>query len=209
MEGTNQMTITADDFVSRVLSALPAGTPRRAQIAMELRGHISERVASGQPLPAVLEHLGDPVALAESYLSAVPLVAGGFWARAAARVVDFALPVGIMSPVAALIWLTGEPELMPFLLFTYIVVAALLVAAYPMVAEARYGTTIGKHLLGLRVVRESGSRIGTGQAIVRNLPWLLEVFWIDALFALFTDKSQRAFELLSKTRVVQASEDQG
>ena len=83
------------------------------------------------------------------------------------------------------------------------------VAIYPVVAEAKYGTTIGKRLFGLRVVRESGSRISTGQAIVRNLPWVLEVFWIDALFALFTDRSQRAFELLSKTRVVKTATDQG
>ena len=51
-------------------------------------------------------------------------------------------------------------------------------------------------------MRESGARISAGQAVVRNLPWLLELFWIDALFALFTDKRQRAFEMLSKTRVV-------
>ena len=30
----------------------------------------------------------------------------------------------------------------------------------------------------------------------------LQVYWIDVMFALFTDKSQRAFEMLSKTRVV-------
>ena len=72
------MTITADDFVNRVLSKMPTATPRREQIAMELRGHISERVNAGQPLQEVLEHLGDPVALAESYLSAVPLIAGDF-----------------------------------------------------------------------------------------------------------------------------------
>ena len=72
------MTMTADDFVNRVLSALPPATPRRAQIAMELRGNISERLAAGQPLEEVLDQLGDPVVLAESYLSAVPLVAGDF-----------------------------------------------------------------------------------------------------------------------------------
>ena len=70
------MTITADDFVNRVLAAMPTATPRRDQIAMELRGHISERLASGQSLQEVLDQLGDPVALAESYLSAVPLIAG-------------------------------------------------------------------------------------------------------------------------------------
>ena len=29
-------------------------------------------------------------------------------------------------------------------------------------------------------------------------------FWIDVMFALFTEKSQRAIELLSKARVVRA-----
>ena len=63
---------------------MPRTMPRREQIAMELRGHISERLAAGQPLDEVLRQLGDPVALAESYLSAVPLVAGDFWSRATA-----------------------------------------------------------------------------------------------------------------------------
>ena len=29
-----------------------------------------------------------------------------------------------------------------------------------------------------------------------------QFYWIDVLFVLFTEKSQRAFEMLSKTRVV-------
>jgi uncharacterized RDD family membrane protein YckC len=203
------MTITADDFVNRVLSKMPTATPRRDQIAMELRGHISERVNAGEPLDEVLEHLGDPVALAESYLSAVPLIAGDWWSRATARLIDFGLPVVLLGPVALLIWLATPPEWMPVLLFIYLFVGGATIAIYPMVAEARYGKTLGKHLRGLRVVTESGMRISSGQAIVRNLPWLLEVWWIDALFALFTDRRQRAFELLSKTRVVRSTADQG
>jgi len=81
-------------------------------------------------------------------------------------------------------------------------------AVYPLLAEYRYGKTLGKHWLGLRVVRESGARISFGQSVVRQLPLALEIFWIDVLFALFTEKSQRAFEILSKTRVVVATEDQ-
>jgi len=73
---------------------------------------------------------------------------------------------------------------------------------YTIVAEHWLGFTLGKRALGLRVVRESGAPIGLGQSIVRQLPMFLQVYWIDVLFALFTDKSQRAFELLSKTRVV-------
>ena len=52
---------------------------------------------------------------------------------------------------------------------------------------------------------ESGARISVGQAIVRQLPMFLQVYWIDVMFALFTERSQRAFEMLSKTRVVRAS----
>jgi uncharacterized RDD family membrane protein YckC len=202
------MTMTADDFVNRVLSKMPTTTPRREQIAMELRGHISERVNAGEPLDEILEHLGDPVALAESYLSAVPLIAGDWWSRATARLIDFGLPVVALAPVACLIWLATPAEWVPPLLFIYVFVGGATIAIYPMVAEARYGKTLGKHLRGLRVVTESGMRISSGQAIVRNLPWLLEVWWIDALFALFTDRRQRAFELLSKTRVVRSTADQ-
>ena len=203
------MTITADDFVNRVLSKMPTTTPRREQIVMELRGHISERMNAGEPLDDILEQLGDPVALAESYLSAVPLIAGDWWSRATARLIDIGLPVVLLGPVAGLIWLATPPEWLPALLFIYAFVGGATIAIYPMVAEARYGRTLGKHLRGLRVVTESGMRISSGQAIVRNLPWLLEVWWIDALFALFTDRRQRAFELLSKTRVVRSTADQG
>jgi len=203
------MSISIDAYINRVLAALPPGMPRREQIAMELRGSISERVASGQPLQQVLDQLGDPVALAESYLSAVPLVAGDFWSRATARLIDFAIPVVLLAPVSALIWFATPAEYVPVLLFVYLVVGGSAIAIYPMVAEAKYGKTIGKHLRGLYVVRESGARISTGQAVVRNLPWLLEVWWIDAAFALFTDKRQRAFEMLSKTRVVRRTRDQG
>jgi hypothetical protein len=37
----------------------------------------------------------------------------------------------------------------------------------------------------------------------------LQVYMIDVLFALFTEKSQRAFELLSKTRVVTSKSAEG
>jgi uncharacterized RDD family membrane protein YckC len=76
--------------------------------------------------------------------------------------------------------------------------------AYFAIAEHIWGRTIRKRLFNLRVVRESGGRISFGQSVVRQLPSFLQVWMIDVLFALFTDKSQRAFEMLSKTRCVRA-----
>jgi uncharacterized RDD family membrane protein YckC len=72
--------------------------------------------------------------------------------------------------------------------------------------EYTTGQTVGKRMFGLQVVTEKGSRIGIGQAIVRQLPVFFQIFTIDALFALFTDRRQRAFEMLTKTRVVDVSE---
>jgi len=105
------------------------------------------------------------------------------------------------APLAWVVWRLGN-----VLVFFLIPLAALAFSGYFVAAEYFTGQTIGKRLLGLRVVRESGARIGLGQSFVRQLPQFLQVFWIDVMFALFTDKHQRAFELLSRTRVVKAEE---
>ena len=70
------------------------------------------------------------------------------------------------------------------------------------------GQTFGKRRYGLFVVQESGAPITLGQSVVRQLSLVFQIFWIDALFTLFTERRQRAFELLSKTRVVHADDRQ-
>lgn len=206
--------MNADEtYIDRVLAQLPPQDARlREQVAMELRSHIAERVEHGQTVEEALRHLGDPIVLAESYLAAIPLIAAPFWPRAAARLIDFfgvlALVVAPIIAIVALALWREQGFLIPIAIILTIVVLSILCAIYPVIAEYRYGKTVGKHLMGLRVVRESGARISFGQAVVRQLPMLTQVWWIDMLFALFTDKHQRAFEMLSKTRVVVAREEQ-
>ena len=201
--------MTTDDYVNDVLNRMPAATPRRDQIGTELRGHIAERMAQGRSLEEVLRDLGDPAALADSYLAEVPLVLPRHGARILAKVIDIVVVVLGIAILAAsavggaalisedYIWL-GIVE--------GIIVGGILGALYTVVAEWRYGLTVGKYVCDLRVVRESGARISFGQSVVRQLPLFLQVGWIDAMFVLFTDKRQRAFELLSKTRVVSVAE---
>ena len=69
--------------------------------------------------------------------------------------------------------------------------------------EAHFGKTLGKYLMRIRVVRESGAPISLGQAFVRRLTFYFEVLWIDALFIPFTDKRQRALDIVAKTVVAQ------
>jgi uncharacterized RDD family membrane protein YckC len=199
----------ADDYVNSVLDRMPIGTPRRAQIGTELQGHIAERVAAGHPVDDVVRQLGDPVRLAESYLAEVPLVPAPHLRRLAAKLVDvvlFFLLLGFV--VVGAFGLTGfldARHAFGFASLAGILLVSFGFGTYVVVAEWQHGRTIGKRLFGLLVVRESGARIGFGQSIVRQLPAFFQVFWIDVLFALFTDRRQRAFELLSKTRVVDAT----
>jgi uncharacterized RDD family membrane protein YckC len=195
-------------YIDQVVAQLPRDARLREQVAMELRSHIAERVEHGQTVEEALRRLGDPVVLAESYLAAIPLIPAPFWPRAAARLLDFFGVLTLAVPVACVLFLTLRTEI-ALIVFT-VVVGTLLIACvcYPVFAEYLYGQTFGKRIMGLRVVRESGARISFGQSVVRQLPMLTQVWWIDMLFALFTDRHQRAFELLSKTRVVAIREEQ-
>lgn len=195
---------TEESYIDQVMARLPRVGALKSQVAMELRSHIAERVEHGQTVDDALRQLGDPVTLAESYLAAVPLVPATFLRRGVARILDFLAVVCVCAPI---VWLLSRTA--PF--FVVIGAIVILISAgclYPLIAEYVWGETVGKHLMGLRVVRESGGRISFGQSVVRQLPMFLQVFWIDVMFALFTEKHQRAFEVLSKTRVVVATEEE-
>ena len=89
--------MTGDLYIQSVIDQIPSWLPLRDQIAMELRAHIVERTAQGQPLNEILRQLGDPRRLAESYLASVPLTAAPTLARLFAKVID----AGIVCLIAA------------------------------------------------------------------------------------------------------------
>jgi len=197
------MTMTIDDYISRVLDAMPGTTPQRSQIAVELRGHIAERMGDGGSEADVLRRLGDPVALAESYLSAVPLVSAPHGERVLAKLIDIVLVALVMGSITGLLALVLPLEVMvPVGLAIVLIGGSFMFGAYTIASECVWGQTVGKRAMKLRVVRETGTRISVGQSLVRQLPMFLQIYMIDAMFALFTERRQRAFELLSKTRVV-------
>lgn len=194
--------MTGDLYVQSVVDHLPRGLPLRDQIAMELRSHVAERVEHGQPLDDVLRQLGDPLTLAESYLAAVPLQNARLLPRIVAKLIDVAVVVSVVVAIAAALWFVLPPEAANFLPLLGILACVLDFVAYTAIAEYRHGRTLGKRLMGIQVVRESGARISLGQALLRQLPFFGQFFFIDALFALFTERRQRAFELITKTRAV-------
>lgn len=191
-----------DLYVQSVIDHMPAGLALRDQVAMELRSHIAERLADGQTLDAVLRQLGDPLTLAESYLAAVPLESARVFPRLMAKLIDAAIVGAIVMAFVAGLWMLLPPEGRFIIPLTCILGGVLSFVGYTVIAEYRSGRTLGKRFLGIRVVRESGARISLGQSALRQLPFFGQFFFIDALFALFTERRQRAFELLTKTRAV-------
>jgi uncharacterized RDD family membrane protein YckC len=194
--------MTGDLYIQTVIDQIPSGMPLREQVAMELRGHIAERQAQGQSIEQIIRQLGDPLALAESYLAAIPLTNAPIGARLAAKIIDAGIVTLVMFTLAAAVWLTFGSRTTPLLPVIGILGSVFGFAGYTIYAEYRFGRTTGKRLMGIRVVRESGTRISLGQAWLRQLPFFFQFFFIDALFALFTAKHQRAFELITKTRAV-------
>ena len=93
-------------------------------------------------------------------------------------------------------------------LFSFGGLAALLVTfAYFAIMEGRYGQTLGKMALGIKVVREDGGTIGTRDAVLRTLMRIVDSigsYLVAFVVALVSDKSQRLGDMVAKTLVVRA-----
>jgi uncharacterized RDD family membrane protein YckC len=195
------------DYVQMVLSYILPG-PVRDQVEAEVRSHIADRVERGSSVEDATRQLGDPRALAESYLAAVPMRKPPHIRRGLAKIVDLATVWLLPCAVFLTWWLTAAHDESPvWLAFATAFVLSLAFSCWiPIVMEYRSGQSFGKRLFGLQVVTEKGGRIGLGQSLIRHIPIFLQVFTIDALFALVTDRRQRAFEMLTKTRVIDVNE---
>ena len=76
---------------------------------------------------------------------------------------------------------------------------------YYVFAEGFYGQTIGKRIVGIRVVDEDGGHVGFGAAVVRNLLRFVDglfFYLVGALFAFSSPRGQRLGDRAAHTVVV-------
>lgn len=206
-------THATDEYVRRVMAHIPFALPERDRIERDLQAHLAE-TAEGAGDPAVaIQRMGAPESVAAGYLEDVPRRYASVPSRVLAFVLDVALGLAVLMLVggtlAGTVYLLngdGLAEGLPFslllvpLVATMVAIALLSVVYFPLL-EWQFGQTLGKRIVGIHVVREDGRRIGPGQAVVRRLPFFLEFFWIDAIVCLFTERKQRAFDLVARTVV--------
>jgi uncharacterized RDD family membrane protein YckC/tetratricopeptide (TPR) repeat protein len=126
------------------------------------------------------------------------------WPRIAAFLIDTMILMAIVSVIMVLhtkvfvslppVWLQVIEWSIPVMLFLYFIIL-----------EAAYGTTIGKSIFKIKVVKLDGSKISVGQSIGRNLARLFNGFFsIDYLIGLVDKKHQRLGDRLANTLVIEA-----
>jgi uncharacterized RDD family membrane protein YckC len=219
---------TIEEYVRLVEHRVPRWHPGRWGMISDLRGHLADRVAAGEDEAAVVASMEPPEEYAAALVRDVPLTPAPLGRRLGAFLLDVAIGTPLLLALffgslwlASLtvpdwptgmgaLWIGSMRELValaPWVVlalvvgFTGVAAPVLSIMYFPL-AEAIWGTTIGKHLLGLCVVAENGTRVSWGKAIIRRIPFYFEFFFVDAVFAVFTKRRQRAFDHVARTVVV-------
>lgn len=137
----------------------------------------------------------------------------GLGSRFLALLIDFLLLSAVFFPVTRLVkgvwlmspadhawrtgWFISDPLCLVFLLVIF---------SYFVLLEGWFGCTIGKRLLGLRVIGTDGKKPGLPRSLLRNLMRLVDglpaLNILGAAFILVSSQRTRVGDLAAGTRVV-------
>lgn len=187
-------------YLREVMDHLPPCLPMGERIQRDLRAHLREATDSGQEPGEGIGQMGPPEEVAANFAREADLEMASLADRMGAFLLDLGLGVDLL--LVFFVLLRGFDTLDWALGAAFIAASGLLGLLYFPILEERWGQTLGKRLFGLCVARSGGLRLGLGRALIRRLPLLLEFFWLDAAFAPFTEKRQRAFDLVADSVVV-------
>ncbi|MFQ5527707.1 MAG: RDD family protein [Thermoanaerobaculia bacterium] len=198
-----------DRYIQDVMACVFARPAERERFEADLRAHFADAEERGQTPARIIEDMGRPEDVAGAFNADRDFQYAGFWRRFVAFVGDLGvmgalclIPLALVLPFCRAFAPEGEPSVLAILAMTLGALAFMgIVVFYFPLLEWRFGKTLGKHWLRIRVIRETGGPIGLGQAFVRRLAYYFEMIVIDALFIPFTEKKQRALDIIAKTIV--------
>jgi uncharacterized RDD family membrane protein YckC len=204
-----------DNYLAAVLKNIHASTGDRQRIEIDLRAHFEAAEGAGETVESVITRMGSPMEVAAEFMSQLELAYASFWRRLVAFAVDLGvimLTSGVFSVL--FVWASnriprhplGWEYLMGAILISFcggcILAMSGIILLYFPILEGRFGQTLGKKLLGLRVLREDGLPINYKEAFLRRISYYFEVLPVDALFIPFTSRRQRAFDIVARTVVI-------
>lgn len=143
----------------------------------------------------------------------------GFWLRFAAYVVDAAIITGAFLVLGGVFFAVGatlygsleEADASPlFAVFTALLVLGLLVISWlyeALMTSSPSGATIGKQVVGIRIVRPDGGQLSFGRATGRHFAKYLITPWVPLAFgyimAAFTVRKQALHDMIADTLVIE------
>jgi uncharacterized RDD family membrane protein YckC len=207
---------TIESYINDVLYNIQAAAEVKERFAYDLRAHIQEALQAGEPLADILERMGTPAEVAAGFMAEQPLQYAVPGNRLAAYILDLCVliitagalagigvGIGNLTPQhpAGITTALGAVTITFAALFCLGALGIILL--YFPILEGRFGQTAGKHILHLRVLKENGLPVGYKEAFLRRLAFYFKFFPIDAAFVLFTEKKQRAMDIVARTVVIQ------
>ncbi len=214
-----EMDMTVDKYVELVRDNVWGKSSDVERLEADLRARFELGTEKGESTGEVARSLGTPEEVAAAFMEEAELTYAGFFERVFAFVGDGGICATLGLPFALVGVLVGPRlEALQGGVAFYLALAALiglfagyvgLLVSYFPVLEHRFGQTAGKRVMGIHVRSEDGSSIGLGAAILRRLSLYFEVFVLDALFVPFTQKRQRALDVVAKTVVLRDEQARG
>ncbi|MBI2212249.1 MAG: RDD family protein [Acidobacteria bacterium] len=197
----------SDRYIEEVMRLVVATREERERFAADLRAHFEEGLSRNQTTAELIFKLGTAEAVAEAFNAERPLAYAGFWRRLAAFFADIsifvlaAIPV-VMTVVAMEAHAINDKVGVALMLLCALAIFGLSLTYFPLL-EARFGKTLGKQLMRIRVIEENGRPLQLRQAVIRRLSFYFDLLAVDAIFIPFTPKKQRALDILAKTVVIE------
>ncbi|MCB2212393.1 RDD family protein [bacterium] len=208
---------------------LAAKSADKDRFLTDLREQVMAMQEAGLSEDEIANKLGPPRQVAAEFMQSRPLKYANILERFVAFMLDAALstmfifpgvflllvvPMGLADPDVFFSFNWGginPPQVhinaieLVLISLTALTATGIALLYFP-VMESVFGWTIGKRVLGMRVLKEDGSPIHLGTALVRRLSYYFDILALDALFIPFTSNRQRAFDMVAKTVVVRDGE---
>lgn len=138
----------------------------------------------------------------------------GFWIRFGASIIDsfiIGIPasilyfIGLFSVVPIIESGSSEDSFIAFILLLGIMllIAVFTMLYYALLHSSKWQGTVGKKLVGIKVIDLDGNRISFWRSLGRYFSMILSAFfYIGYIMAAFTEKKQALHDMIASTLVV-------
>ncbi len=169
-----------------------------------------EQGGMGSPFPFVSPAYNTSSEDSQSKEGAISFDLAGIGSRVTAFIIDLVLIFGIATLTLGVgLFFTGAgfsvgPERLMNVLIPIFFILLFLGSTYFVFFEALAGKTVGKMILGIRIIRDDGESMKPWEAFVRWLGYFVSAFFIfiGFIWAIFDSKSQAWHDKFAGTYVV-------